>query len=48
MMGLFIKVGARDKLFNFRSAVEFLPLTGKVYYGHEIGTDLGELVHPDW
>ena len=32
-------------IFSYRSAVEFLPLTGKVYYGHEIGTDLGELVH---
>jgi len=30
-------------IFSYRSAVEFL--SGKVYYGHEISTDLGELVH---
>lgn len=31
-------------IFSYRSAVERLPLTSKVYYGHEIGTNLGELV----
>jgi len=32
-------------IYGWRNGVELLPVKGKVYYGHEIGTDLGELVH---
>jgi len=32
-------------IFGYRCGIDRLPFTGKVYYGHEISTDLGELVH---
>jgi len=32
-------------IYGWRNGVELLPVSGRVYYGHEIGTDLGELVH---
>ena len=32
-------------IYGWRNGVELVPIEGKVYYGHEMGTNLGELVH---
>ncbi|GAH64442.1 unnamed protein product, partial [marine sediment metagenome] len=32
-------------IYGWRNGVELLPIEGKVYYGHEVGTNLGELIH---
>ena len=37
--------GPACTIYGWRNGVELLPIEGKVYYGHEVGTNLGELVH---
>ncbi|MBA7641338.1 hypothetical protein ES703_49015 [subsurface metagenome] len=32
-------------IYGWRNGVELLPIEGKVYYGHEISTNLVELIH---